>query len=329
MNGIVFAGNLIVDHIKKIKALPSRSELSKILGVKESTGGCVCNTGIDFATLDPSADVKAVGVVGNDTDGDIIIEAMKSHGIDTDGIIRRGTTSFTDVFFEESSNCRTFFQYGGACDDFDIDDVDIENLDCRMFHIGYILLLNRLDSYDAEYGTRMARLLKAVQDRGIETSVDVVSESGDRFRRIVTPALKYVDYLIINETEAERTCGIQIRESDGGLNIGNMKKALSELLGMGVGKWAVIHCREGAFGLDRDGNYAEEPSKRLPHGYIVGTVGAGDAFCAGVLLAAYRNKSIDEALVFGNASAQMSLRSETATGSMRGIEEAISEYNRY
>ena len=45
----------------------------------------------------------------------------------------------------------------------------------------------------------------------MKTSVDVVSEDSDRFARIVTPALKYVDYCILNEIEAGKTAGFKIR----------------------------------------------------------------------------------------------------------------------
>ena len=58
--------------------------------------------------------------------------------------------------------------------------------------IGYILLLPALDAPDDEYGAKMARLLHRAQKQGLKTSIDVVSESGDRFAKLVTPALKYV-----------------------------------------------------------------------------------------------------------------------------------------
>ena len=79
--------------------------------------------------------------------------------------------------------------------------------DAELLHIGYILLLDALDEADAEYGTRMARLLHDAQQHGIKTSIDVVSESGDRFRRLVPPALRYTDYCIINEVEAQESTG--------------------------------------------------------------------------------------------------------------------------
>lgn len=329
MEGVAFAGSLIVDHLKKIEMLPERSELAKIQSVGSSTGGCVCNTGIDFAILDPEVPVSAVGVVGDDGDGNLVTSALLEHGIDVSRIIRRGVTSFTDVFSEETTGCRTFFQYGGACDSFDISDINFGGLDCKIFHIGYLLLLNRLDEKCPGYGTRMAKLLSKVRACGVKTSIDVVSENSDRFQKIVGPALRHVDYLTLNELEAGKTVGIALRDASGALIPDRMDAVLRRLFAMGVGEWAIIHCPEGAWGLDRSGNFVFEPSRKLPRGYKVGSVGAGDAFCAGVLLAAHRDLTIGGALTYGNASAQVSLRSASASGSMVTIKEALKEYRKY
>ncbi len=192
MEGIAFAGSMIVDHIREIEKLPAQSELAKVLAIQNATGGCVCNTGTDLAILDPSVPVMAVGVVGEDADGQLVIDTLKGRGVDTSRVLRRGVTSFTDVFAERSNGCRTFFQYGGACDTFDVADVDFTRLDCAIFHICYLLLLNRLDEEEPEYGTRMAEMLARVQACGVKTSIDVVSEISDRFAKIVAPVLKYV-----------------------------------------------------------------------------------------------------------------------------------------
>ena len=320
---------MVVDHLRQIEVLPARSELARVLSVGNSTGGCVCNTGMDFAILDPSVPVMAAGVVGNDADGDLVVNRLSAAGLDTSRIVRRGTTAFTDVVAERSNGCRTFYYYGGACDTFDVDDLDFTRLDCKIFHIGYLLLLNRLDEEDPEYGTRMAEVLARVQACGVKTSIDVVSENSDRFMKIVSPALKYVDYLTFNEIEAGKTVGVELRRPDGSLAEERIEEVLRKLFVIGTGEWVIIHCPEGAFGLSRNGTFVTERSKKLPKGYKVGSVGAGDAFCAGVLLAAYRGLSIGDALIYGNASAQVSLRDASASGSMVTIEEAIEEYNRY
>ena len=94
-------------------------------------------------------------------------------------------------------------------------DLDFEKTRPRIFHLGYLLLLDALDERDAKFGTRAARLLAAAQAAGIKTSVDVVSEDSDRFAGIVAPALQHVDYCIVNEIEAGKTTGFRVRQPNG------------------------------------------------------------------------------------------------------------------
>ena len=326
--GITFIGSMCVDHIKEIEELPQRSDLCQIKAMQDSIGGLVCNSGIDLAVLDPNVPVYAGGAVGNDADGDLIVSRFEKVGIDTSAIIRRGCTSFTDVFFETSCTCRTFYQYGGACDTLDVDDIRIDQIKGDILHIGYLLLLKKLDEPDAEYGTKMARVLHNAQQAGIITSIDVVSAKGDRFQAVVTPSLKYTDLLCINEVESERITGIQLQDN-GKILHENFPTALRKLKEMGVGRWVVIHFREGAYGIDENGEIAYEASKDLPAGWIKGSVGAGDAFCSGVLLAAYRELSVKDALIYGNASAMTSLRTPGATEGMTTIEEALELYHSF
>lgn len=323
--GVAFAGNLIVDRIRKIDRLPKRSELASIRGVGRSTGGA-CNNAIGMTKLDPAMPVSVYGVVGTDGEGDYILAQLRQSGVDTDGVIRRGETSFTDAYVETELNCRTFFHFGGANDTFDVEDVPCGALQAQLFHVAYPLLLKTLDLPDREYGTRLARLLARVHKAGLATSLDVVSEDSDRYKTIVRPALAHTDYLTVNELEAGRITGIPLTAGDGRLIEENMPAALTRLLEYGVSRWAVIHAPQAAYGMDSDGQYVRLPGKRLPRGFIGGTVGAGDAFCTGVLLAACRGLSIGEALRYGNASAIASLRADTPNGSMVPIAEALALY---
>ncbi len=168
----------------------------------------------------------------------------------------------------------------------------------------------------------MAKLLHTAQSRGILTSIDVVSEAGDRFGRIVPPALKYTDYCVINELEAQSSTGVQLRGENGELLKENLPDALQLLKALGVSCWAVIHSPEGAYGLDEHGNYIETASAPLPHTMIKGTVGAGDAFCSGVLYGAYQKMSLLDAIELGNAAAACSLTESGATEGMCTAEDA-------
>ena len=324
--GIAYAGNLIVDRIRRIDRLPRRSELANILGTSRSAGGA-CNGAVSMKLLAPDMPVLACGVVGEDGEGDFILGHFARHGIDTRGVLRRGETSFTDVYEETSTNCRTFFYFGGANDSFDEEDIDYAGLSCRMLQVCYPLLLPALDRPHAQYGSHMGLLLHRAQEAGCLTALDVVSEDSARYETLVRPILRYADYLTVNELEAERITGVRLTGEDGALIEANMRRALEEMLALGVSRRVIIHAPTAAFGMDADGTFAQEMGKQLPYGFIRGTVGAGDAFCAGALLAAYRGLPVAQALRFGNAAAVQSLRSDTSTGAMAPMEECLAHYD--
>ena len=329
--GICCAGNMIVDITYPIETWPKQNELTHITeGIQSSTGGAVCNTNTDLARLDPTLPLVASGFAGHDAEGEFMLQEMSKYpNIDLSMVRRDGRTSFTAVMSNNQTKERTFFQHAGANAYYGEEHIDWEKLDVDIFHIGYILLLPHLDEADAQYGTKMARLLHRAQKQGMKTSIDVVSESGDRFARLVTPALKYSDYCVINELEAQQTTGICLRDEDGTLHTENMPAALQKLKELGVSTWAVIHCPEVGCGMDEDGKYWEVPSLKLPKGYIKGTVGAGDAFCAGILYAAEMDMPMEQALKLGACSAAASLSEVSASDGVRTAAEVLALYDLY
>lgn len=326
--GIAVAGNMIVDMLYPIDGFPKPGELTTITAdATRSTGGCLCNDILDLATLDPELPLTALGRVGEDEAGDFVLEKLRERpNISLEQIRRQGTTSYTLVMADEVSKQRSFYQCRGANADFCEADIDWDRLDVDMLHIGYILLLDALDAPDGEYGTKMARLLHTARQRGIKTSIDVVTEASERFGRIVTPALRYTDYCVINEVEAQATTGVRLTREDGLLRREALPEALGTLKELGVSTWAVIHSPEGGFGLDENNAYVEVPSLKLPQGYIKGSVGAGDAFCSGVLYAAWKGLPLAQAIELGTASAACSLSQPGATEGMRSCAEALRLY---
>ena len=327
--GICVAGNMIVDILYPTNGWPKQGQLVHILdGISRATGGAVCNTIIDLAKLDPEMKLYAMGKIGTDAEGDLIMEKLGEHkNINTDNVLREGISAITLVLSDQISKERTFFTYLGANAKFSENDIDWDKLDCDILHIGYILLLTALDQEDPEYGTHMARLLAEAQKHGIKTSIDVVSEASDRFTRLVPPALKYTDYCIINEIEAGQTTGIALRDENDNLLKDKIPEVLKRMKEMGVSTWAVIHCPEGGYGLDENNNYVEKESLKLPAGYIKGSVGAGDAFCAGVLCGAEKGMNLEDAIVLGIGSAAASLSEANATDGMRTKEDVMKLYN--
>lgn len=330
-NGICCAGNMIVDITYPIETWPRQNELTHITeGIQSSTGGSVCNTITDLARLDPTLPLMASGFAGHDAEGDFILREMAKYpNIDLSMVRRDGRTSFTAVMSNNQTKERTFFQHAGANAYYGEEHIDWERLNVNIFHIGYILLLPTLDAPDEEYGTKMARLLHRAQQAGMKTSIDVVSEAGERFAKLVTPALRYADYCVINELEAQQTTGILLREENGTLHPENMDAALHRLKELGVSTWAVIHCPELGCGLDENGIYYEVPSLKLPPDWIRGTVGAGDAFCAGILYSAEKQLPMEQALKLAACSAAASLHEISASDGVRSAKEVLELYTIY
>ena len=129
---------------------------------------------------------------------------------------------------------RTFFHNRGANATWDGSEIDFAASSAKIFHLGYLLLLDSIDQEDPEYGTVGAALLAKARAAGMKTSIDVVSEDSDRFARIIGPALKQVDVCILNEVEASKVIGVQVRENGKLLNDG-IEETASKLFELGVG----------------------------------------------------------------------------------------------
>jgi sugar/nucleoside kinase (ribokinase family) len=111
--------------------------------------------------------------------------------------------------------------------------------------LGYLLLLDKMDVVAKDGTTAAAKLLAAAQAAGMKTSIDVVSETGDRFKTVVTPALKHCDYAIINEYEAGMVTGFRIRK-EGVLDTVSLRHAAGAILQFGVKDLEVRVCGPGS-----------------------------------------------------------------------------------
>ena len=324
---IVIAGTILVDILKTVPVYPEAGRLVQISHMEQSCGGAVPNTAIDLAKLAPDLPVRVFGKVGNDEYGRFAIEKMASVGLDVSRMLISDTapTSFTDVI-NVTGGERTFFTLAGANAELDVEDFDFEALGAPHLHLAYLLLLDALDQPDPEYGCRSARLLAAAKKAGITTSVDLISEPSDRYKTAVLPALPYVDYLIINELEASAITGIPLGKDPSPEELHRVTEAL---LALGVRKKVILHCPRLGVAHDREGGFTAVPSLALPRDYIVGTTGAGDAFCAGALYALTKSYTDEELLRLASLTAAASLGAADAVGGMRPLAELAALEERY
>jgi sugar/nucleoside kinase (ribokinase family) len=337
--GLLAGGNWIVDAVKIIDTWPQQDALANIFSTTKGTGGSPFNVLIDLALMGVPFPLEAVGLVGDDDNGAWIIEQCQSRTISTTALQKtpEAPTSFTDVMTVQSTGRRTFFHARGANALLDSTHFDFSRTEAKVFHLGYLLLLDRLDAPHREYGTVAAEVLARAQAAGLKTSIDVVSEDSDRFAKIVLPALKHVDLCIMNEFEAGRVTGRRIRVGDphsgapgvAALDRVELRAAMQQLLDAGVREHVVVHFPEGGCALGRDGVWTEHGSVQLPGDYIKGAAGAGDAFTAGILLGWHESMPVEEWLRMGICAAAANLSDQTCTGGLRPLPECLALGSRF
>lgn len=321
--GVIAAGNMLVDHVHQIVQWPERGWLAEIVHSERATGGAPLNVLLTLAKMHVGLPLQAVGLIGDDSDGDYILAMLDQYHVNRQRVQRTtfAPTSMSQVMTDPSGQ-RTFFHSPAANRLLDLPAFDRLDPTMKIFHLGYLLLLDSLDLPDDEFGTRSARLLSQMRDLGYETSLDLVSRKGDpRYQPLVLPALRYVDYLVINELEAGEFSGLEMRDSTNTPNILHIAEAASQLLAAGVRQRVVIHCPEGAWGQTPGEQGLWVPSRQLEPDEIIGSVGAGDAFCAGFLYGCHEAWSLPESIALAHACARASLLAANAIDGAKTLVE--------
>jgi sugar/nucleoside kinase (ribokinase family) len=319
--GILAAGNWIVDHIKVIDVYPVEKSLANIKRKYVSNGGAPFNVLKDLSRLGADFPLRGLGLIGDDSDGQWIREECRLNRIDTDGLksMRGDHTSYTDVMSVESTGQRTFFHQRGANAFFGVEDIDVRKSNEKIFHLGYLLLLDELDKVDSRGRTGAVRVLSAAKECGLKTSVDTVSEDSDRFKTVVVPSLPYVDYLFTNEFEAGRCTDIDLCQDIPERQA--LRIAAEQLLQHGVKEWVLIHFPKGVFALSKQGEEIVQGAVMLPKDDIVSTVGAGDAFAAGTLWGIHEDWDMHQAIQLGVCAAAACLQDVSCSGGIKSHRE--------
>ncbi|HEY9528130.1 MAG TPA: carbohydrate kinase family protein [Anaerolineales bacterium] len=324
-HGILAGGNWIVDLVKVIDVYPSQERLANILSESLSHGGAPFNVLKALNKMAFDFPLEGIGVIGDDEKGQEILRQCYQRNIDVGQIkiLQGESTSYTDVMTVASSGVRTFFHYRGANALLDETFFNFSNTRAKVFHLGYLLLLDGLDRVNGDGLTGASRVLRSARESGLITSADVVSEQSDRYARIIPPALRFTDVLFINDFETRMLTGKEVVNDQGVFQPKEGFAAADSILEMGVQQWVVIHFPKGVLAASCKGERIFQETLRIPPSAIKGTVGAGDAFAAGVLGGIHEGWNIRDCLVLGVSAAAASLMDETASEGIKPWKECL------
>lgn len=328
--GIIAGGNWIIDQVKIIDKFPEEEKLVNIISEYKSNGGAAFNVLKDLFKLEVPFPIEAIGLLGEDEHGMQILKECKQMGINARLLLttNQSGTSYTDVMSVESTGRRTFFHHRGANALLDESMFDFSVSNSKLFHLGYLLLLDKMDVINEMGETGAARVLKNAKENGLITSVDIVSESSARFSDVIPASLPYVDYLFINEFEAQMLTGISTT-INGAVSIEQCIEAASSILKMGVQKWVILHFPEGVTAISQRGEMLHQTSLNIPSSIVAGSVGAGDAFAAGVLTGIHEEWNMKKCLEFGVSVAASSLTAPTCSDGVKSFSECLSMMEKY
>lgn len=161
--GVIAAGSMLVDHVHQIVQWPERGWLAEITRSERATGGAPLNVLLTLAKMHAGLPLRAVGLIGRDSDGDYIMAMLEQYHVNHQHVQRTtfAPTSMSQVMTDPSGQ-RTFFILPGANRLLDLPAFEQLDTSMKIFHLGYLLLLESLDMPDEEYGTRSARLLAQI-----------------------------------------------------------------------------------------------------------------------------------------------------------------------
>lgn len=327
---IIVVGPVILDKHYFINKYPTESSLATISDTSASIGGSG-NLILDLAKLDKNIKIVVNSVIGCDEGATLIKEEFSKYSnIDMSNTKVLEKTPTTHVMDSLSTKQRTFFFDAASNKDFDIDCINLDNLEGGILQVEYIGLIGKLMDEDSEFGSKIAKLLYLAQQKGIKTSIDMVSKNDEKTIQVARSALKYSDYCTVNELEAQSISGIQLKDEDDNIIEENVITALDKIKSFGVTNWVVIHSKLFNYGLDCKTNkiYKAE-SLDVPKSYIKGTTGAGDAFLSGIIISIYRGYDLEKALKVAVSTAICSLAEVDGTSAMKSYDEVMKLFDIY
>jgi sugar/nucleoside kinase (ribokinase family) len=281
---VVALGVHVVDVlVRPVTAIPEGQGGQLVEQIAITAAGTAGGTAITLAKL--GATVHSAGAIGTDALGDVLIDLLRRHSVDTTHLIRRdGVQTSASVLPIRPDGSRPAFHVVGANATYTSADAPRELIaQATHMHLGAPEFIG---------GEQAAAILAHAREHATTTSADLLAP-GEQAQAIldwIAPAFAHLDYFLPGE---EQVLGLT-----GADDVIDGARALVQ---RGIGCVAATCGAKGAIVVDADG------AERVPAFAVdvVDTTGCGDAFSAGFLRAVSLGRRPREAAVLGAAAAAL------------------------
>ena len=323
------AASIVVDLAKVIDAYPALDHLAMIEQVTTSTGGPGLNMAVDLRLLGATFPIGILGAVGDDEHGAFVAAECARLGIDTTGLRRVPdvATAFTDAMVERDGGRRTFFHHSGANARFDAWAPSLEASSAGSCTPAHPACTGTWTPRGPAAATAGRRSCAPATPPACTRTSSWSASARERMAEVARPCLPYVDSLVINELEAGALTGIERAgaRADGPVDWAALEAMARGLIESASSKLAVVHFPAGAVAAAPGGRTWRQGSVRLAREEVRSTIGAGDAFAAGVILGLHEGWPVERCLRLGAASAAACVRGPRTSDGIRPAADSLAD----
>lgn len=271
-----------MDLILQVDRMPVAGESYFGKEYHQVPGGKGANQAVAASRL--GGNVSFCGRVGADAQGQRLISALESHGIDPNGVVRDPDhQTGLAVIVVEANGQNRIFVYAGANMEIDVEDVTAR------FDTEFDAVMINFEIPDA--------IVEQVYRLTRELSIPLILDAGPA-RPYPLDTLTGVEVLSPNETETKALTGLGCDTE------GEIEAAARELQARSQARLVVIKLgNRGSLAYDGTRMYRRQP---IPI-EVVDTTAAGDAFTAGFAVRYLTSGDIIRALDFGTAAATVAV----------------------
>jgi sugar/nucleoside kinase (ribokinase family) len=253
--------------------------------VRITAAGTAAGTSVDLAKL--GVDVTAMGAIGTDDLGDLLLERLDVHGIDTGRVVRKPVVGTSATILPIRSDGERFatFHRPGASRHLELADIELDAIsEADLFHVGGP---DALGNFAEE---ALPAVIEHARTRGVPITMDVLGWCDPSTLERLSPALRFTDYFFPNHHQLQNMTGFD-----------DPVEGAAAIRALGVGCVVVTRGAEGSL-IATDGQLIELPAFDVT---IVDTTGCGDAYTAGFIVGTLNRWDLRMRGLLGSACASL------------------------
>lgn len=299
-------GSINMDEVVGCREMPKIGETILADSFKKVPGGKGANQAVAARRM--GCEVFMIGKIGNDSNGEYLLNELKEDGINTENVFKdnENPTGVAIILVDETGNNSIAVVSGS--------NMAISSEDLLTAKKSIIESKILISQFETPIDITI-EAFKIAKENGVTTLLNPAPA-----RDIPDELLKYTDIIVPNETEAKTLTGINVSD------LSSAKVSSRVFLSKGV-KYVIITLGDKGAAIVSEGYSALVPAKKVN---AIDTTAAGDSFIGGLsrILSseALTDSSLEKAVGFANKVSAIVVTKEGAQTSIPTFETVIKTY---